>query len=1158
MPFRTISVSLTASNAELSKALRAASSDVTSFDTTTRKSAKNVTDSTGLMGRAFQDLHNQLERGVNRSLSGFVATAIGGYAAGRALNTAIRDVIGGAVELDARMRNVNSISGLSEAALSGLTGQVIDLSKELPQSANTLAEGLYDITSSGFQGAAGLDVLRASAQAATAGLASTQTAAQAITAVLNAYGLSASHAGDVSDALFQTVNVGVVSFDQLAGTIGDVVGIASAANIDINQVGSAIATMTLSGINAAEAGTSLNRVIQSLLQPSDALAQVYKQLGYESGQSALATKGLRGVMDDLRVATGGNVTTLLDLFTDVRAARGAFALMAQDGQAYTRVSAQIDDANNRQGATHRALAEQMKSVSAQWDLFKNRTEAAAITVGQTLLPTILDLLNEVTRLAREGVPPLEEGLDRLTPFFRGVRDIGSDVVDIFGHLLSAATPLAKALLGIGGAALIGTLNGLATAISAVTGFIDDNKTAFGILAAFITAAFIPQVLSLTVVFNKLIFTPVIMSIYNLLTAAEGAGTALTYLRAGLIGLTSIEAVATLGISTLVSSLYVLHQSADESKAKYAQMVQGVNATDLSAAQRTLDRLAQSMDQATAATERNNSVWGILKGTLQVITPFTQNTVLNAANDAEAASKQYQAWAKSMQTVEGNVRDVATAIGHPINANESALEKQLESLAQKSNIDLSQNSAAVRQQLIKAWTDLGAAAGTTTDALAGAAGEDINAMQAIADAVQQAMKSVSSAFSGATDVMSLFDPAKAAQAVATAQDQLRQSQQNLSDTQTSAAADQKQAQQALTDYQAQLAGKTKITVAEQQKLRDLQKAATSDGSVQNARQLAQARQDVADATANLTKAQADAGRTGTLSGAYAAEIQSAQTFESQIRTVLERGLDPQLVARLLEAGPEKAAPMLQSLVSDHTGRLIKIANAGEETLREINAKVVEITRLTTLAVQSTTDTLTRDLPNAVKIEQAMGGAKTLDALTAQLHLSPSEIQRIAAEFGVTLPKAIQDELNKHPITPVVVIGANGAPPGRATYRAAGGLMTGPGTSTSDSIVARVSTGEFVQRAAAVDYYGVDFMRRLNAMQVPRFADGGYAGVPRTSGMGGGVQVVRVVEQPVQYHTTNRTEIGEVRAHDYADFTRQMKQRARLQALAGIPAGAAGAI
>lgn len=51
-------------------------------------------------------------------------------------------------------------------------------------------------------------------------------------------------------------------------------------------------------------------------------------------------------------------------------------------------------------------------------------------------------------------------------------------------------------------------------------------------------------------------------------------------------------------------------------------------------------------------------------------------------------------------------------------------------------------------------------------------------------------------------------------------------------------------------------------------------------------------------------------------------------------------------------------------------------------------------------------------------------------------------------------------------------------------AQGGLVSGPGTGTSDSIPALVSNGEYVLRANAVKYYGADFMNSLNQMQVQR--------------------------------------------------------------------------
>jgi hypothetical protein len=66
---------------------------------------------------------------------------------------------------------------------------------------------------------------------------------------------------------------------------------------------------------------------------------------------------------------------------------------------------------------------------------------------------------------------------------------------------------------------------------------------------------------------------------------------------------------------------------------------------------------------------------------------------------------------------------------------------------------------------------------------------------------------------------------------------------------------------------------------------------------------------------------------------------------------------------------------------------------------------------------------------------------------------------------------------------------------------GGFVSGPGTKTSDSVPAWLSTGEYVQNASAVDYYGTSFMDALNKRQVPKdsvkLKDGGRPSFNKTT-------------------------------------------------------------
>lgn len=68
-------------------------------------------------------------------------------------------------------------------------------------------------------------------------------------------------------------------------------------------------------------------------------------------------------------------------------------------------------------------------------------------------------------------------------------------------------------------------------------------------------------------------------------------------------------------------------------------------------------------------------------------------------------------------------------------------------------------------------------------------------------------------------------------------------------------------------------------------------------------------------------------------------------------------------------------------------------------------------------------------------------------------------------------------------------------------ATGGQVEGPGTATSDSIIARLSRGEFVVKAAAVQAYGANLFHSLNDMAFPGFATGGLVPSPvRMAGNG----------------------------------------------------------
>lgn len=112
---------------------------------------------------------------------------------------------------------------------------------------------------------------------------------------------------------------------------------------------------------------------------------------------------------------------------------------------------------------------------------------------------------------------------------------------------------------------------------------------------------------------------------------------------------------------------------------------------------------------------------------------------------------------------------------------------------------------------------------------------------------------------------------------------------------------------------------------------------------------------------------------------------------------------------------------------------------------------------------------------------------------------AEVDQQAADAAQSQIASVGEQMRKALVIPVTVVGPGSASAANDTPTvptlpgfAAGDMVHGPGTGTSDSILARLSNGEFVMKAAAVQHYGPDLLRQINERRLPRFAEGGSVG------------------------------------------------------------------
>ena len=324
----------------------------------------------------------------------------GALAAVVALGAGLYSAAKEAIDFEKSMRNVNSIAGLSEPQLKKLSKSVLSLAGETAQAPKTLAEGMYQLVSSGFDANDSMTILKSSAKAASAGLTDTETATTAVAAALNSYHLKASDAADVSDILFQTVNRGVISFPELAHTIGTVLPFASSLHIGLNQVGASISTLTKEGIPAAEATTYLKNAMVQFLKPSDALSEAIKKTGFESGEALVKQKGFQGALNAVAKTTDGTKGALQKMFPDIRASAAVFALTGKNAKTAAE-DLRAFRAAATAGVTDKVFKEQSKSVDFQMRQLKANLKVLGVEIGTALLPTINSVVSAMSKFIGE-------------------------------------------------------------------------------------------------------------------------------------------------------------------------------------------------------------------------------------------------------------------------------------------------------------------------------------------------------------------------------------------------------------------------------------------------------------------------------------------------------------------------------------------------------------------------------------------------------------------------------------------------------------------------------------------------------------------------------------------------------------------------------------
>ena len=295
---------------------------------------------------------------------------------------------------ESSLSKVTGLVGVASDQVKAWGNEILRIAPALGKAPEELADALFFVTSAGLKGAEAMDVLKASAQASVAGLGETKVIADLVTSAMNAYGKENLSAAAATDILVASVREGKAEATELAGAMGQVLPIAAEMQISFDQVGAAIAAMTRTGTNAAEASTQLKAIMSSLLAPSQQAEEALQGMGTSAAnlRKQIREEGLIATLGSLRTLTNQyGEDAMGKVFPNIRALSGVLDLMGSNASDNIQV---FDSLKNATGSLSGAFKAAAETTQFKFDQAIIAVKTSLTQFGATLSEAVTPLIQE--------------------------------------------------------------------------------------------------------------------------------------------------------------------------------------------------------------------------------------------------------------------------------------------------------------------------------------------------------------------------------------------------------------------------------------------------------------------------------------------------------------------------------------------------------------------------------------------------------------------------------------------------------------------------------------------------------------------------------------------------------------------------------------------
>lgn len=355
------------------------------------KKLNEVNKSTGDTSKSFSDAEKS---GVNfgekssdaiSTLDAVLASA-GISAMLTGVASAFDECVKAADEYETALAKISTIADTSQKSMSEIKSEISALSSETGQSVTDISEATYQAISASVDTADAVEFVNKANMLAVGGFTDVTSAVDVLTTAINAYGLESSEASRISDMLVQTQNLGKTTVNELAQSLGTVIPIASAYNVNMENISAAYAELTKNGIDTANAGTYIRATLNELADSGSTVSKtLYEKTGKSFSMLMDSGKSLGDVIEILGNSVDGDSTAFANLWGNVRASTGALSIFNSGSKAFNETLGEMESST---GSTAKAYGKMTSTAEYAEKVFQNSANNLKIAIGEQISPAV--------------------------------------------------------------------------------------------------------------------------------------------------------------------------------------------------------------------------------------------------------------------------------------------------------------------------------------------------------------------------------------------------------------------------------------------------------------------------------------------------------------------------------------------------------------------------------------------------------------------------------------------------------------------------------------------------------------------------------------------------------------------------------------------------